>query len=58
MCKINVARTVTRAVIYQWVTKLMTPSQRSHMWINQGISSLIAADIITKVCFLNIFNAT
>jgi len=58
MCKINVARTVTRAVIYEWVSNLIPFSQWSHAWINQGISSLIAADIITKVCFLNIFNAT
>jgi len=58
MRKINVARTVTRAVIYEWMTNLVTPSQWSHTWINQGISSLIAADIITKVRFLYIFNAT
>jgi len=38
MCKINVARIVTRAVMYQWVTNLVTPSQWSHAWINQGIS--------------------
>jgi len=58
MCKINVVRIVTRAVIYQWMTNLITPFQWSHAWINQGISSLIAADIITKVRFLYIFNAT
>jgi len=58
MCKINVARIVTRAVIYERVTNLVPFSQWSHAWINQGISSLIAADIITKVRFLYIFNAT
>jgi len=58
MCKINVARIVARAVIYQWMINLITPSQWSHAWINQGISSMIAADIITKVRFLYIFNGT
>jgi len=56
MCKINVMRIITRAIIYHWVTNLVSPSQWSHAWINQAISSLIAADIITKVCFLNIFS--
>jgi len=30
MCKINMMRIVTRAVIYQWVINLVTHSQWSH----------------------------
>jgi len=54
MCKINVARIVTRAMIYQWVSNIIMPSQWSDAWINQGISSLLAADVIDKVHFLYI----
>jgi len=52
MCKINVARTVTHAIVQHWITNLITPFQWFYAWINQGIFSLLAADIINKVFFL------
>lgn len=50
--KIEVIRLVAHEVTHHWFGNLISPSWWSFLWINDGITRLLAVDAISKVVYL------
>jgi len=47
--KFEVARTVARKIVHQYLGNLVGPSWWSYLWFNEGIAMFLAMNIINEV---------
>lgn len=50
--KIEVTRSVAHEVAHHWFGNLVSPFWWSFLWINDGITKLLAVDAVSKVVYL------
>jgi len=44
-----VARTVARKIVHQYLGNLVSQSSWSYLWLNEGIATFLAMEIVSKV---------
>ena len=53
--KVDVARLIAQKITHQWYTNLISPTWWTHLWLFEGLTTLLATDAINEVDFLNYF---
>jgi aminopeptidase N len=47
--KMDVARTISRAMVRQSIDNAISPSWWSHAWLNEGLAILFHANVLSEV---------